>query len=80
MMKKQHYMTIEERNKLEALLQAGLSVSQIARQLGFCRQTIYNEINTGQYLHTCDYWEEKRYSAHDCPWAVYLIYKNRRKS
>ena len=64
MMKKQHYMTIEERNKLEALLQAGLSVSQIARQLGFCRQTIYNEIKTGQYLHTCDYWEEKRYSAH----------------
>jgi IS30 family transposase len=66
MMKKQHYMTKDEREKLEALLQADLSVAQIAGQLGFCRQTIYNEIKTGTYLHTCAnlaYRDEERYSA-----------------
>lgn len=66
MMKKQHYMTKDERTKLEALMQAGLPVAQIARQLGFCRQTIYNEIKVGAYLHTCAnlaYRDEERYSA-----------------
>ena len=63
MTKKQHYMTEPERYKLEAYLQAGRGVSWIARKLGFCRQTIYNEINRGKYIHTCDYWDEERYSA-----------------
>lgn len=63
MTKKQHYMTWEERCQLEALLTAKVKVSQIARQLGFCRQTIYNEIERGAYIHTCDYWDEVRYSA-----------------
>lgn len=48
MMKKQHYITRDERQQLEALLKAKIPVSQIARQLGFCRQTIYNEIKRGQ--------------------------------
>lgn len=63
MTKKQHYMTQRERDKLEAFLQAGKGVSWIARELGFTRQTIYNEIKRGTYMHTCDYWEEPRYSA-----------------
>lgn len=63
MMKKQHYMTRDERQQLEALLQAKMPVAQIARQLGFCRQTIYNEMERGAYIHTCDYWDEVRYSA-----------------
>lgn len=63
MMKKQHYMTRDERQQLEALLRARIPVSQIARQLGFCRQTIYNEIKRGQYVHTCPWWDELRYSA-----------------
>lgn len=63
MTKKQHYMTWEERCQLEALLTAKVKVTQIARQLGFCRQTIYNEIKRGAYIHTCDYWDEIRYSA-----------------
>lgn len=65
-MKKQHYMTRDERAKLEALLQAGVPIARIARQLGFCRQTIYNEIKVGAYLHTCAnlaYRDEERYSA-----------------
>ena len=41
MTKKQHYMTRDERYQLEALLKAKVRVSRIARQLGFCRQTIY---------------------------------------
>lgn len=60
---KQHYMTKDERQQLEALYTAGIPVAQIARQLGFCRQTIYNEIKRGLYVHTCDWWDEVRYSA-----------------
>ena len=40
-----------------------MPVAKIARQLGFCRQTIYNELKRGLYVHTCDYWDEVRYSA-----------------
>lgn len=64
MMKKQHYMTIDERYKLEALYNdAKLPVSRIAKILGFCRQTIYNEIKLGTYLHNCGWYDEERYSA-----------------
>lgn len=63
MTKKQHYMTWEERQKLEAYLNAGKSVSWIAQQMGFCRSTIYNEIHRGQYLHTYEYYDRVRYSA-----------------
>lgn len=63
MAKKQHYMTRKERDQLEALLRAKIPVARIARQLGFCRQTIYNEMERGAYLHTVKWWDEKRYSA-----------------
>lgn len=63
MTKKQHYMTEKERYKLESYLEAGKGVSWIARTMGFCRQTIYNEMERGAYIHTCDYWDEIRYSA-----------------
>lgn len=43
----QHYMTPAERQQLEALARAGHSVQEIAAQLGFCRQTIYNELKLG---------------------------------
>lgn len=59
----QHYMTKEERDKLEAYLNAGKKPSWIAKKMGFCRQTIYNEIERGSYMHTVEWWEEKRYSA-----------------
>lgn len=62
-MKKQHYMTEKERYKLEAYLESGKSVSWIAKAMGFCRQTIYNEIKRGMYFHTVRWWDEKRYSA-----------------
>ena len=63
MAKKQHYMRESERHKLEAYLRAGKGVSWIARELGFCRQTIYNELRRGAYVHTCEWWDEVRYSA-----------------
>lgn len=63
MTKKQHYMTEHERYKLEFYLEAGRGVSWIARKLGFCRQTIYNEIKRRAYLHTVRWWDEVRYSA-----------------
>lgn len=60
---KAHHMTREERYKLEAYLKAGKSKSWIAKEMGFCRQTIYNEIERGAYWHTTEYGEERRYSA-----------------
>lgn len=62
-MGKQHYMTRDERLQLEALRRAKIPVAQIARQLGFSRQTIYNELNRGKYLHNCGWRDEIRYSA-----------------
>lgn len=59
----QHYMTRDERHILEGMYMAGAGVTEIARRLGFCRQTIYNEIKRGLYTHQCDYWDEVRYSA-----------------
>lgn len=62
MAKKQHYMTHDERQKLEALRRAKIPVAEIARQLGFCRQTIYNELKLGSYEHEKDCFLETRYS------------------
>lgn len=62
-MRKQHYLTYDERLKIEAWLRAKMKVSWIAEQLGCSRQTIYNEIRRGKYIHTCEYWDEERYSA-----------------
>lgn len=59
----QHYMTEKERYQLEAYLKAGKSKTWIAREMGFCRQTIYNEIHRGRYLHTIKWWDEWRYAA-----------------
>lgn len=62
-MKKRHYMTEQERHQLEAMRRNRIPVREIARQLSFCERTIYYELRRGSYMHTCDYWEEKRYSA-----------------
>lgn len=63
MMKKQHYMTKEERYKLEGMLDAKMKKTEIAKILGFSIQTIYNEIERGTYLHTVDWRDIPRYSA-----------------
>ena len=62
-----HQMTRDERLKLEALRRAGVSVAQCARQLGFCRQTIYNELRRGEFdavrVRSGYYYDVKEYSA-----------------
>lgn len=63
MTKKQHYMRYDERCKLEAHLKNGRTVPWIAAELGFCTQTIRNEIERGAYMHNVEYAYEKRYSA-----------------
>lgn len=63
MTKKQHYMTLAERYQLEAMRRNKIPVAEIARQLGFCVKTIYNELKRGEYTHDCGWYEEKRYSA-----------------
>lgn len=63
MTKKQHYMTREERYKLEGLLDAGTSKTEAAKILGCSVQTIYNEIRRGTYMHTVGWRDVPRYSA-----------------
>lgn len=63
MRENQHYMTRDERMKLEAYLRAGKGVTWIARELGVSRQTIYNEKKRGAYEHDCGWYTEVRYSA-----------------
>lgn len=64
MTKKQHYMTWDERQKLEVYYNVcRYSVSKIAELMGFNRQTIYNELALGAYMHTCDFYDRKQYSA-----------------
>jgi len=63
MMKKQRYMNKEDRIRLEEKLRYKVPIAQIARELGFSRKTIYNEIKRGTYLHTVDYRDVPRYSA-----------------
>lgn len=62
-MKKQCYMTEGERYQLEAMRRNKIPVAEIARQLNRSRQTIYNELRRGSYLHTVDYRDVIRYSA-----------------
>jgi len=63
----QHYMTYPERIRLETMLKYKVPISQISRDLGFSRQTIYNEIHRGEYDYLNNsrgqYKMEKRYSA-----------------
>ena len=66
-MKKQHYMTRDERYQLEAYLKAGKPVSWIAREMGFCERTIYYEKKRGAYEKVVRrhgfYYDEIHYSA-----------------
>ena len=75
MTKKQRYMNRSDRDKLEAYTRAGKPVAWIARELGFCRQTIYNELRRGAYscvrvehgwyLDKVEYSAEKGQQIHD---------------
>lgn len=75
MAKKQHYMTRDERLQLEALSRAKIPVTQIAHQLGFSRQTIYNELRRGSvkqvkringyYTEIIEYSADKAQQIHD---------------
>lgn len=61
-MKKQHYMNNDERQQLFAMRRNRIPVAEIARQLGFCRQTIYNELRLGAYEHERGGFIQIRYS------------------
>lgn len=66
MTKKQHYMKQDERYRLEGMLRAGKPVAWIARELGFSRQTIYNEMKRGAFTRASErnyYRETIEYSA-----------------
>ncbi len=57
-------LSSNDRIKMEALLNAGLTKNEIAKQLHFHRSTIYREYDRGKYIHrNYDYTEEERYSS-----------------
>lgn len=62
-MRGRRHMTYTERVRLEEALRHRVPVAEIARELGFARQTIYNEMERGSYMHNVAYAYEKRYSA-----------------
>ncbi len=58
-------LTLTQRRDLETLLKAGYHKKKIAKQLGVCLATVYNEIKRGEctqkvYSYT-DYWGERHY-------------------
>ena len=58
-------LTYTQRLQLETLLKAGIHKKHIAKQLGLCLATVYNELKRGectqkQYSYT-DYWGENHY-------------------
>ncbi len=58
-------MKESDRNKLEALYNAGLKVKRIAEELGFSKVTIYAELKRGLYQHrNTDWIETVKYSAY----------------
>ena len=62
---KHRKMRESDRNKLEALFNAGFPVKRIAEELGFSKVTIYAELKRGMYQHrNSDWTETPRYSAY----------------
>ncbi len=54
-----------DRYKIEALLNAGIAVKDIAQALGFSKVTIYEELKRGAYTHRNSDWTETvKYSAY----------------
>lgn len=59
-----NHFNYNHRRRLEELLRKKVSIAKIADILGFSRQSIYNEIKRGIYMHrNTDYTEEERYCA-----------------
>ena len=62
---KHRRMRESDRNKLEALYNAGFAVKRIADELGFSKVTIYAELKRGMYQHrNSDWTETTKYSAY----------------
>ncbi len=63
-MRKFKQMTNNDRIKMEALINAGHSKAEIARQLHYHRSTIGREYRKGKYMHrTTEYMDIERYSS-----------------
>ncbi len=58
-------LTFTQRLQLETLINAGLHKKQIAKQLGLCLATVYNELKRGKCtqkkISYTDYWDENHY-------------------
>ncbi|MBQ7332874.1 MAG: IS30 family transposase [Clostridia bacterium] len=65
-MKRSGYKTFTKstRDKLEALYNAGFSITRIAEELGYTYSGVYYELKRGYYMHrNTDWTETKKYSA-----------------
>lgn len=57
------HLSWNDRLRIEAGLKHGLKVQEIADEIGVHRNTIYNELKRGRYMHlNSDWTEEERYS------------------
>ena len=65
-MKKRRFkqLTLNDRIKMETMLNTGHSKAEVARYLHVHRSSIYREYDRGKYIHrNSDYTEEERYSS-----------------
>ena len=64
-MKKRRFkhLSWNDRLRIESFLKCGKRVQEIADEIGVHRNTIYNELKRGRYIHrNSDWTEEERYS------------------
>ena len=64
-MKKRRFKPLSwnDRLRIESFLKCGKRVQEIADEIGVHRNTIYNELKRGRYIHrNSDWTEEERYS------------------
>lgn len=64
-MKKRRFkhLSWNDRLRIESFLKCGKKVQEIADEIGVHRNTIYNELKRGRYIHrNSDWTEEERYS------------------
>lgn len=64
-MKKRRFkhLSWNDRLRIESFLKCGKKVQEIADEIGVHRNTIYNELKRGRYVHrNSDWTEEERYS------------------
>lgn len=61
--RKYEHLTLEKRRTIERMLSEKFTKREIAKAVGCCLATVYNEIKRATYNHTVDYYDVPRYAS-----------------